>query len=91
MANRGIGGAVSPRLLKVVIAVVVAVWIGTTAWDAINPNYDPPDTIGLAFMAILSALLGAAVASREAQAPPPEVRSRDHEEEAAIEDEGSDA
>lgn len=90
MANRGIGGAVSPRLLKAVIAVVVLVWIGTTAWDAINPNYDPPDTIGLAFMAILSALLGAAMASREAQAPPPEARAKDRKETGTEDDEESD-
>lgn len=59
MAN-GIGAVVTPRVLQVIGGVVTAVWVASIGLDAFNPAYDPPAEIGLAFMAMLSAILGAA-------------------------------
>lgn len=60
MSASGIGAVVSPLVLKIIGGVVTVVWVFSIALDAFNPSYDPPDTIGLAFMAMLSAVLGAA-------------------------------
>lgn len=53
-----------PRLLWVVIGFVGTAWFVSIGVDMFNPRYDPPDTIGLAFMAVLSTLLGIVVASQ---------------------------
>lgn len=74
MAN-GMGAVVTPRVLKVIGSVVTAVWVASIGLDAFNPAYDPPDTIGLAFMAMLSAVLGAAA-----------VRGKDKDDEEREED-----
>jgi hypothetical protein len=66
---------VTPLVLRVIGAVVTVLWVISVVVDAINPAYDPPDTIGLAFMAMLSAVLGAAAVGgrdkREDEPPPP--------------------
>lgn len=51
---------VTPFVLRVIGAVVTIIWVISVVADAVNPAYDPPETIGLAFMAMLSAVLGAA-------------------------------
>lgn len=51
---------VTPFVLRIIGAVVTIIWVISVVADAINPVYDPPETIGLAFMAMLSAVLGAA-------------------------------
>lgn len=51
---------VTPFVLRIIGAVVTIIWVISVVADAINPAYDPPETIGLAFMAMLSAVLGAA-------------------------------
>lgn len=45
------------------MTVVGLLWAGSLVLDMVNPRYDPPATIGLAFMAILSTLLGIVSAS----------------------------
>lgn len=45
------------------MTVVGLLWAGSLVLDMVNPRYDPPETIGLAFMAILSTLLGIVAAS----------------------------
>lgn len=79
MSNRT--GGVSPRILNAVIAVVVGAWVTSLVLDATNVWADPPETIGLAFMAILGPLVGV-WAARLAAAPPqgpsgPERRAAD--------------
>ena len=56
----GLGAVVTPLVLRVIGGVVTVAWIASVIADALVPTYDPPDTIGLAFMAMLSAVLGAA-------------------------------
>ncbi|QOC55721.1 membrane protein [Gordonia phage Archimedes] len=51
------------RVLYALMIVVGALWAGSLVLDMANPTYDPPETIGLAFMAILSTLLGIVAAS----------------------------
>jgi membrane protein implicated in regulation of membrane protease activity len=63
-----------------VIALVVAAWAGSIVLDAVGLWPDPPQTIGLAFMAVLSALLGTMVVQRQDRGEPPEVRARDRAE-----------
>lgn len=53
-----------PRILLVLIVIVGGLWVGSLILDAFVPTYDPPETIGLAFMAILSTLLGIVAASQ---------------------------
>lgn len=53
-----------PRILVVLIVIVGALWAGSLILDALAPTYDPPQTLGLAFMAILSTLLGIVAASQ---------------------------
>lgn len=58
--NGGLGSVVTPLVLRVIGGVVTVAWIASVIADALVPTYDPPETIGLAFMAMLSAVLGAA-------------------------------
>lgn len=76
MSNRnGTGGGVSPRVLNVVIGVVVTAWVVSLVLDATNVWADPPETIGLAFMAILGPLVGVWAARMAAsQSPAPDRR-----------------
>lgn len=53
-----------PRIVVWLIVFVGAIWAGSLVLDMVNPRYDPPQTIGLAFMAILSTLLGIVAASQ---------------------------
>lgn len=63
---------VTPFVLRIIGAVVTIIWVISVVADAVNPAYDPPETIGLAFMAMLSAVLGAAaVQGRDKSDPPP--------------------
>lgn len=63
---------VTPLVLRIIGAVVTIIWVISVVADAINPAYDPPETIGLAFMAMLSAVLGAAaVQGRDKKDDPP--------------------
>lgn len=56
----------TPRFVKAIIAVVVVAWVASLLADALIPTYDPPQMIGLAFMAVLSAVLGSlAIKSKE--------------------------
>ena len=52
------------RLLYVLTGVVGAVWVCSLVLDMVRSSYDPPQTIGLAFMAILSTLLGMIAAAQ---------------------------
>lgn len=63
-------GGVSPRVLNLVILTVVVSWVTSLVLDATGVWADPPETIGLAFMAILGPLVGV-WAARLAAAPPP--------------------
>ena len=54
----------SLRVLYVVMTGVGLLWTGSLILDMVNPKYDPPETIGLAFMAVLSTLLGIVAASQ---------------------------
>lgn len=77
---------VTPFVLRVIGAVVTIIWVISVVADAINPAYDPPETIGLAFMAMLSAVLGAAaVQGRDKKDddppdPPPRELNREAED-----------
>ncbi|QFP96994.1 membrane protein [Gordonia phage Thimann] len=53
-----------PRIIVWLIVSVGAIWAGSLVLDMVNPAYDPPQTIGLAFMAILSTLLGIVAAAQ---------------------------
>lgn len=53
-----------PRILVALIVIVGGLWAGSLILDAFVRTYDPPQTLGLAFMAILSTLLGIVVASQ---------------------------
>lgn len=53
-----------PRILVALIVIVGGLWAGSLILDALVPTYDPPQTLGLAFMAILSTLLGIVAASQ---------------------------
>lgn len=53
-----------PRILIILIVSVGVLWAGSLVLDAFVSTYDPPETIGLAFMAILSTLLGFVAASQ---------------------------
>lgn len=52
------GLQIPPWLIYVVVGSVVAMWVGSLILDAFVKTYDPPAAISLAFMAIVSALLG---------------------------------
>jgi hypothetical protein len=73
MSNQGggLGSVVTPLVLKIIGSVITIVWLISAVADAIIPTYDPPETIGLAFMAMLSAVLGAAAVKGKDQDPPP--------------------
>ena len=53
-----------PRILVMLIVIVGGLWAGSLILDAFVSTYDPPQTLGLAFMAILSTLLGIVAASQ---------------------------
>ena len=53
-----------PRILVMLIVIVGGLWAGSLILDALVPTYDPPQTLGLAFMAILSTSLGIVAASQ---------------------------
>lgn len=53
-----------PRILVVLIVIVGALWAGSLILNAFVSTYNPPESIGLAFMAILSTLLGIVAASQ---------------------------
>ena len=44
--------------IRIVAGAITALWLGSTAWDTFDPAYEPPATIGLVFMAVLSTVLG---------------------------------
>ncbi len=74
--------SVSPLLIRIVIGVVISLWVASLVMDALVASYDPPDTIGLAFMAVLSAVLGAfAVGQKEERNAPPAERNPSPREE----------
>ena len=52
-------------LAHCVIVVVLVMWAGSMVLDAIVPTYDPPDTINIAFMAILGPLVGTLIVKRD--------------------------
>ena len=62
---------VSPgsRIIISLIIFVGTIWAVSLILDMVNPVYDPPDTIGLAFMAILSTLLGMIAAGQRDGGP----------------------
>lgn len=76
MSNQGggLGSVVTPLILKIIGGVITTVWLVSVIADAVNPNYDPPETIGLAFMAMLSAVLGAAAVRGKDTPPDPPKR-----------------
>lgn len=85
MSNQGggLGSVVTPLILKIIGGVITTVWLVSVVADAVNPNYDPPETIGLAFMAMLSAVLGAAaVKGGKDNNPPPDPPRRELPKEA---------
>ncbi|MCF8605161.1 hypothetical protein L5I01_17545 [Gordonia sp. HY442] len=51
------------RVLIPITIFVGAMWAASLVFDMVNPSYQPPDTIGLAFMAVLSTLMGIIAAS----------------------------
>lgn len=53
-----------PRILLVLLSIVGGMWLLSTIADIWVPTYDPTETIGLAFMAVLSPLLGIIAASQ---------------------------
>jgi hypothetical protein len=76
MSNQGggLGSVVTPLVLKIIGSVITIVWLISAVADAFIPSYDPPETIGLAFMAMLSAVLGAAAVKgqdKKDDPPPP--------------------
>jgi hypothetical protein len=75
---------VTPFVLRIIGAVVTIIWVISVIMDAVNPAYDPPETIGLAFMAMLSAVLGAAAVQgkekKEDPPPPPPKREEADDE-----------
>lgn len=52
-------------LAHIVIVVVLVMWAGSMVLDAIVSTYDPPDTISIAFMAILGPLVGTLIVRRD--------------------------
>jgi hypothetical protein len=54
------------KVVYVLAVVVGGVWAGTTIVDMFNPSYNPPDSAGAAFMAVLGVLLGI-ITTREAK------------------------
>lgn len=57
---------------KIIIRLMIfvgTIWAVSLILDMVNPVYDPPDTIGLAFMAILSTLLGIIAAGQRDGGP----------------------
>ena len=61
MSDRsGLGSVVTPLVLRIIGGVVIIAWVASIVMDALIPTYEPPQTIGLAFMAVVSAVLGAA-------------------------------
>lgn len=46
------------RILKVLTFCIGVLWAGSLILNMVNPSYNPPQTIGLAFMAVLSTMLG---------------------------------
>jgi hypothetical protein len=61
-SSGGSGGFSVPQwLLVVIVSVVTVAWAGSLILDAFVKSYDPPATISLAFMAVVSALLGSGV------------------------------
>lgn len=61
MSDRsGLGSVVTPLVLRIIGGVVIVAWVASIVMDALIPTYEPPQTIGLAFMAVVSAVLGAA-------------------------------
>lgn len=52
-------------LAHIVIVVVLVMWAGSMVIDAIVSTYDPPDTISIAFMAILGPLVGTLIVRRD--------------------------
>lgn len=67
------------RVLYVLITAVGLMWAGSLILDMVNPRYDPPETIGLAFMAILSTLLGITAASNRDGGPRNDDRDNENE------------
>lgn len=51
-------------LAQVVIVVVLVLWAGSLVLNAVIPSYSPPDSISLAFMAILGPLVGSLLVKR---------------------------
>lgn len=61
MSDRsGLGSVVTPLVLRIIGGVIIVAWVASIVADALVPTYEPPQTIGLAFMAVVSAVLGAA-------------------------------
>lgn len=55
------GFSVPQWVLVTLVSIVTVVWAGSLILDAFVKSYDPPATISLAFMAVVSALLGSGV------------------------------
>lgn len=55
------GFSVPQWVLVTLVSIVTVVWAGSLVLDAFVKSYDPPATISLAFMAVVSALLGSGV------------------------------
>ncbi len=71
------GGFSVPQWVMVtLVSIVTVVWAGSLVLDAFVKSYDPPATISLAFMAVVSALLGSGVV----RSLPSRKKGRDDEE-----------
>ncbi|GGF39224.1 hypothetical protein [Williamsia phyllosphaerae] len=55
------GFSVPQWVIVTLVSIVTVVWAGSLILDAFVKSYDPPATISLAFMAVVSALLGSGV------------------------------
>lgn len=52
------------RVLIALVVVIGSIWVISMIVDMLVATYQPPETIGLAFMAVLSTLLGMVAAAQ---------------------------
>jgi membrane protein implicated in regulation of membrane protease activity len=75
MSDRsGLGSVVTPLVLRIIGGVIIVAWVASIVADALVPTYEPPQTIGLAFMAVVSAVLGAAAVRQGDRGQPESVK-----------------
>jgi hypothetical protein len=68
-------GFMPVRVAQAAVVAILGLGIVTMILDASGVWPEPPDTINLAFMAVLSPLLGGLVGARKDQGPPAEERA----------------